>query len=102
MCTNAHFCYHASMNKGARRSKKPAHAIVHVGSDETEYNGVRLLYIIGWIRKFFSFDPFFLLCDVCSYRRADVLRQPNKAGGATKGKKTLLCDPCNKSLPLDT
>lgn len=51
------------------------------------------MYVIGAIKLFFSFDPEYLVCDRCGWRKATHLKETTRDGGARVNIKNL-CKNC--------
>lgn len=58
---------------------------------------LRLIYILGKVKMFFSFDPDFMLCNRCKSNKATVFSEKSLDGGA-RTELTRHCDKCHAKL----
>ena len=58
----------------------------------------RLMYIIGKLKLFFSFDPEYVLCERCHWRKQTHKIESTVDGGGRKDKITFYCNACYRTI----
>lgn len=56
---------------------------------------LRLMYLLGWMFRFFSFDPYYVICQDCGFRKAKYFNEVEVDGGARRNQINNYCKPCN-------
>ena len=59
---------------------------------------VRLMFWIGGLKLFFSFDPEYLLCERCHWRRARHHHEIKVDAGSRKDEINSYCNACESKL----
>lgn len=59
---------------------------------------IRLMYIIGKIKLFFSFDTEYVLCEKCQWRKTKHFIERPVDGGGRKDQINHYCNACYRKL----
>lgn len=61
---------------------------------------LRLMTVLGWLRLFFSFNPWLILCQQCHYKKVNPadIEHIERDGGSRKDQIIAHCDGCRQKL----